>query len=203
MALKLHYIALTPLALALSGIPAHAQQPAPPQQIVQVGALNIPTQVFTESGQWSSLIPILSTSDRDLYIEDVSNSAWLARNAASFLDRGQYTVTLVSFYKSRRPCRDDQIRAGFSDAAHVNACDGYRYRVSQIAVDAPQNTVTLLFSAMVFTGGTLDPTSIHRESRTRGFAELGADAQKALSEATKLVAKQSRIYAARQQPSTQ
>lgn len=190
---------LASLALALAIFPAHAQQPTPPQQIIQVGALNAPTQVFTQSGQWSTLLPILSNSDRDAFIEDPSNDAWLSHNAQSFLDRGQYTITLVSFYKTRRACREDQIRAGFSDAAHVNACESYRYRVSRIAVDSPQNSVTLLFSAMVFTGGTLDSSSVHRESNTRGFTELSADAQKALSDATKLVAKQSHIYAARQQ----
>lgn len=178
----------------------HAQEnTAPPRQIVQAGALNVPAAVLTPDGQWSSLIPILSTSDRDVFIEDPSNDAWLAHNAESFLDRGQYTITLVSFYKTRRPCREDQVRAGLSDPGHVSACDSYRYRVSQIAVDAPQNNVTLRFSAMVFTGGALDSSSIYRESRTRGFSELSADAQKALSEATKLVAKQSRIYAARHQ----
>jgi hypothetical protein len=194
-------IALFSLALALACLPARAQQPpVPPQQIIiQTAALNVPSSVFTESGQWSSLLPILSTPDADLFIEDVSTDPWLARNAATFLDRGQYTVTLVSFYKTRHPCREDQVRAGFSDAAHINACDNYRYAVRQIAVDAPQNAVTLLFSAMVFTGGALDPSSIHRETRTRGITELGPDAQKALSDATKLVAKQSRIYALRQQ----
>jgi hypothetical protein len=201
MPLKLpHHIALASLALALACLPIRSQQPAaPPQQIIQTGALNVPTQVFTESGQWSSLLPILSSADRDVYIEDPSTDAWLARNAASFLDRGQYTLTLASFYKTRHACREDQVRAGFSDAAHINACDNYRYRVSQIAVNAPQNTVTLLYSVMIFTGGTLDPSSIHRETNTRGVTGLGADAQKALSDATKLVAKQSRIYAARQQ----
>lgn len=192
---------LATLALALATLTAPAQQP--PQQIIQVGALNAPTAVLTPDSRWSPLIPILSTTDRDLFIEDPSNDAWLSHNAQSFLDRGHYTITLVSFYKSRRPCREDQIRAGLSDAAHVNACDSYRYRVSQIAVDAPENTVTLLYSAMVFTGGALDPASIHRETRTRAVSDLSTDAQKALSAATKLVARQSRIYAARQQPSAQ
>lgn len=190
--------ALASLAVALICLPAKSQQPTTPQQIIQTGALNAPTSVLTQNGQWSTLLPILSNSDRDVFIEDPSNDAWLAHNAQAFLDRGQYTITLVSFYKTRRACRDDQIRAGFSDAAHVNACDNYRYRVSHIAVDSPQNSVTLLFSAMVFTGGTLDSSSIHRESRTRAFNELSADAQKALSDTTRLVAKQSRIYAARQ-----
>jgi hypothetical protein len=195
-----HSIALAPLFLALACLPTCAQQPpAPPQQVVQVGALNVPTAVLTRDNQWSSLLPILSTPDLDLFIEDVSNDSWLARNAGDFVDRGQYTITLVSFYKTRRPCRRDQIRAGFSDAEHVNACDNYRYAVRQIAVDSPQSSVTLLFSAMVFSGGALDPSSIHRETRTRGISELGADAQKALADTTKLVDKQSRIYEARQQ----
>jgi hypothetical protein len=201
MPLKLpHHIALASLALALACLPIRSQQPAAqPQQIIQTGALNVPTAVLTPDSHWSSLLAILSSADRDVYIEDPSTDAWLARNATSFLDRGQYTITLVSFYKTRRACREDQVRAGFSDAAHVNACDNYRYRVSQIAIDSPQNSVTLLFSAMVLTGGTLDPSSIHRETRTRAFSELSADAQKALSDTTKLVAKQSRAYAARQQ----
>lgn len=196
--------ALAPLALALLCIPAKPQQPpAASQQIIQVGALNVPSQVFTDSGQWSTLLPILSTPDVDLFIEDPSNDDWLAHNAASFLDRGQYTVILVSYYKTVRACRADQIHAGLSDAEHMDACNNYRYAVRRIAVDNPQSAVTLLFSAMVFSGGTLDAASIHRETRTRGITELGSDAQKALADTTKLVAKESRAYAIRQQPSAQ
>jgi hypothetical protein len=189
--------ALAPLALTLLSIPARPQQP--PQQILQIGALNAPTDVLTQDNQWSSLISVLSNSDQDLYIEDPSTNAWLARNAQAFVDRGQYTITLVSFYKTVHACRADQIRAGFSDAAHVDACNNYRYRIRQIAVDAPQNTLTLLFSAMVFSGGALDPSTIVRESRTRGFSGLDADSQKALSDTTKLAGQQSHSYIARQQ----
>jgi hypothetical protein len=189
--------ALAPLALTLLSIPARPQQP--PQQILQIGALNAPTDVLTQDNQWSSLISVLSNSDQDLYIEDPSTNAWLARNAQAFVDRGQYTITLVSFYKTVHACRADQIRAGFSDAAHVDACNNYRYRIRQIAVDAPQNTLTLLFSAMVFSGGALDASTIVRESRTRGFSGLDADSQKALSDTTKLAGQQSHSYIARQQ----
>jgi hypothetical protein len=184
---------------ALVCIPARPQQPAAPApQVIQTGALNAPTGVLTQDNQWSNLISILSNKDLDLYIEDPSSDAWLARNAQNFLDRGQYTITLVSFYKTRGACREDQIRAGFDDAEHINACDGYRYRIRQVAVDAPQNALTLRFAAMVFTGGTLDSSSILRETRTRGFDGLDADSQKALSDTTKLVAKQSSSYEARQ-----
>ena len=194
---KLAALVLCPLTLALVCVPTRAQMQAN-MPVIETGALNIPTNVLTQDNQWSSLIPVLSNPDENLYIEDPSNDAWLARNAENFIDRGQYTITLVSFYKTRRACREDQIHAGFSDSAHVDACDAYRYRIRQIAVDAPENTLTLLFSAMVFTGGTLDSTSIVRETRTRGFNGLDADSQKALSDTTKLVAKQSRIYDARQ-----
>ena len=195
-----HHTALASLALALAILPARAQQPAAPAtQVIQSGALNVPTDVLTRDNQWSALISVLSNSDEDVYIEDPSTTAWLTRNAQGFVDRGQYTITLVTFYKTVHACRADQIRAGFSDAAHVDACNDYRYRIRQVAVDAPQNTQTLLFSAMVFTGGTLDSTSIVRESRTRGFNGLDADSQKAISDTTKLAGQQSHSYIARQQ----
>lgn len=190
--------ALLLFALALLCPSPRAQQPS--QQVIQAGALNAPAAVLTPEGQWSNLIPILSTSGEDFFIEDPSPDAWLSRNAQGFLDRGQYTITLVSFYKTMHACRGDQVRAGFSDAGHLNACNNYRYRIRQIAIDSPQNTLTMLFSAMVFTNGTLDQSSVQRETRTRGFNGLDPDSQKALSDTTKLVAQQSRSYIARQQP---
>lgn len=198
MPIKLHRPALVSLALALAFLPAHAQQPPAPPQVIQTGALNAPTEVLTRDHQWSSLIPILSSKDLDLYIEDPSNDAWLARNAQAFLDRGQYTITLVSFYKTRRPCREDQVHSGFNDAEHINACDGYRYRIRQVFVDTQQNALTMRFAAMVFAGGALDDASIVRETRTRSSTDLDADAQKALTDTTKLVARQARSYDARQ-----
>jgi hypothetical protein len=204
MSLTLRRTALASLALALATFAAPAQQPTPPsQQIVQPGALNVPSSVFTDSGQWSTLLPILSTPDVDLFIEDPSNDAWLLHNAASFIERGQYTVILVSWYKTLHACRADQVHAGFSDAEHIDACNNYRYAVRRIAVDAPQNAVTVLFSAKVFSGGTLDDASVRRETHTRGLTELDTNAQKALADANKLIAKESRSYAIRQQPSAQ
>ncbi|HTV09115.1 MAG TPA: hypothetical protein VMD97_08755 [Candidatus Aquilonibacter sp.] len=192
----------TVLALTLFLLCCHAHsqqdsQPAP-QQILQTGALAAPAAVLTPGNQWSNLISVLSTSDLDVFIEDPSSDAWLARNATSFLDRGQYTITVVSFYKTPHPCHEDQIRAGFSDAAHMQACDNDRYAVRRISVDAPQNTVTVLSSALVSTTGTLDPATARTETRSRSFADLGPDAQKALSAATKLVATQVHAYAIRQ-----
>jgi hypothetical protein len=202
MLLTFRRTAFVSLALALLGIPAKPQQPAAPsQQIIQSGALNVPSVVLNDSGQWSTLLPILSTPDVDLFIEDPSNDAWLSQNAASFIERGQYTVILVSFYKTLHACRADQIHAGFSDAEHLDPCNNYRYAVRRIAVDAPQNAVTVLFSAKVFSGGLLDDASIRRETHTRGITEMDTNAQKALGDATKLIAKESRSYAIRQQPS--
>lgn len=181
--------------LALASLPALAQQP--PQQILQTGALAAPAAVLTGKDQWANLISILSTSDLDLYIEDPSTDTWLSRNAQSFLSRGQFTLTVVSFYKTPHPCHQDEIRAGFSDAAHLQACNVDRYAVRRIAVDAPQNTVTVLYSALVTSAGALDPVTVHRETRTRAFANLGPEAQKAISDATKLVATQVQSYASR------
>lgn len=193
--------ALALLTLALLSAPARSQQQ--PQQILQTGALGAPTAVVTQDNQWSSLISILSTPDIDAFIEDPSTDAWLSRNAQSFLDRGQYTITIVSFYKTPHPCHEDQVRAGFSDAADVNACSNDRYGVRRITVDAPQNSVTVLLYGLVAAGGALDPATVRRENRTRAFGDLGTDAQKALSEATKLIANEARTYAARQHPPSQ
>lgn len=196
--------ALAPLALALLSIPAKPQQAAAPsQQIIQPGALNVPSAVLTDSGQWVTLLPILSAPDVDLFIEDPSNDAWLLHNAQPFIERGQYTLILVSWYKNLHACRADQVHAGLSDAEHIDACNNYRYAVRRIAVDAPQNAVTVLFSAKVFSGGILDDASIRRETHTRGITELDINAQKALADANKLIAKESRAYAIRQQPSAQ
>lgn len=184
--------------LALACILTHAQQPAPPPQVIQTAALGVPSEILTQDDQWSTLISILSNPDLNLYVEDVSNDAWLARNADNFVYRGQYTIDLISFYKTRRPCRDDQIHAGFSDSASVDACNNYRYRIRRIAVDTQQNTLTQVYSAMVLSNGALDPSSVLLETRTRGSAGLDADALKALDDTTKLVSKQAHMYYARQ-----
>jgi len=191
-----HPAALLSLTVGLAFTPARAQQAPPP--VIQTGALNVPTDVLTQNNQWSGLVPILSTTEEDLYIEDPSGDAWLSRNAQRFVDTGQYTITFVSFYKTVHACRTDQVHAG-ADIAHQNACNDYRYRIRQVAVDSPQNLVTLRYSVMVFTGGTPDPSSIIRETGTRGFSELTPDAQKAVSNATRLVGQQSHTYISRKE----
>ena len=164
------------------------------QQVVQRGGLGFPAGVLDENGQWSSPVELLSNGDVSIYMPDVSNAVWLDHNAENFLKTGQYTLTLLTFYKTRRTCRTDQVLLGFSDAAHIDACNVIRYRLRQIAVNAPQNSVTLLMSGTADESGTIDPGSVFHESRTRGIKELGSEAQTALSKATDIIAKQSLAY---------
>ena len=188
--------ALASLVLVVATLPARPQQP-PTQPVIEVGALNAPTHFLTPDNQWSNLIRVHSTPDLDLYIEDPSTDTWLSRNAENFVDRGQFTLHVISNYKSRHACRDDQIRNGFSSGPDIEACNNYRYRIRQIAVDASQNTATLLSSAMVFNGGAIDPSTVRRDTRTQGFHALDADSQRALSNATRLVGQESHRYVER------
>ena len=170
------------------------QNTASAQQVVQRGPLGYPSGLQDENGQWSAPVPLLDNADVALFMPDVSNVSWLDHNAENFLKTGQYTLTLLSFYKTRRVCRTDQVVSGFSDAAHIDACNVIRYRLRQVAVNAQQNTVTLLSSATADGSGTIDSSSVVTETRTRGIKELGAEAQAALSKATGIIAKQSLAY---------
>ena len=190
-------VAFTPVlrsALTLFSVAAVLCSVATAQQVVQRGALGIPSAVLDENAQWSSPVELLSNSDVSVYMPDVSNSIWLDHNAENFLKTGQYTLTLLTFYKTRHTCRTDQVLLGFSDAAHIDACNVIRYRVRQIAVNAPQNSVTLLMSGTADENGTIDPGSVIHETRTRGIKEMGTEAQSALSKATDIIAKQSLAY---------
>ena len=164
------------------------------QQVVQRGALGFPSAVLDENAQWSAPVELLTNGDVSVFMPDVSNAMWLNANAERFLNTGQYTLTLITFYKTRRVCRADQVLMGFSDAAHIDACNDIRYRVRQIAVNTPQKTITLLMSGTADESGTLDPGSIVHESRTRGFKDLGEEALGALTKATDIIAKQSLAY---------
>ncbi len=164
------------------------------QQVVQRGALGVPAAVLDENAQWSSPVELLSNNDVSVYMPDVSNSVWLDHNAENFLKTGQYTLTLVTFYKTRHTCRTDQVLLGFSDGAHIDACNVIRYRVRQIAVNTPQKTITLLMSGVADESGAVDPQSVLHETRTRGFKDLGDEALAALTKATDIIAKQSLAY---------
>jgi hypothetical protein len=187
------------LALALAFVPAHSQRTPPqPQQVILTGGLNVPTDVVTQDNQWSPLIRILTTDDLALFIEDPSNPTWLRRNAEDFVDRGRYTIAVVSFYKTRDSCRADQVRAGRGGSAGWLACNDYRYQIRHVTVDSFPSTITLGYSAMVFAGGFIDESSVRHENRTRGLQELDADTQKALTDANAIVSKQAHSWVARQ-----
>jgi hypothetical protein len=89
----------------------------PAQQIIQRGAFGKPSQVLDETQQWTT--PLLLSSDRDveLYIPDISNPEWLARNYQSFQDKGQFVLSMFTFYKNPQACRTNQVAWGFSDGA--------------------------------------------------------------------------------------
>ncbi len=164
------------------------------QQIVQRGALGFPAALLDENAQWSAPVELLSNGDVSVFMPDISNAVWLDSNAERFLNTGEYTLTLVTFYKTRRTCRTDQVLSGFSDAGHIDACNVILYRVRQIAVNTPQKTITLLMTGTADESGTVDPGSVLHETRTRGFKDLGDEALGALTKATEIIGKQALAY---------
>jgi hypothetical protein len=164
------------------------------QQIVQRGALGRPGQVLDETQQWST--PLLVASDRDveMYIPDVTSSEWLKRNYSDFIDKGQYVLSMFTFYRTPRACRANQIGWGNGDAAHLDACNDIGYRLRQALVDTNQRTVTLIMAAMVSQDGEIVPSSIQHQSIIRTWVDLDANTQAALKKATALVTEQMKIY---------
>jgi hypothetical protein len=164
------------------------------QQIVQRGALGRPGQVLDETQQWSTPLLVASDHDVELYIPDVSNSEWLKRNYSDFIDKGQYVLSMFTFYRTPRACRANQIGWGNGDAAHLEACNDIGYRLRQAVVDTNQRTVTLMMAAMIGQDGEIVPSSIQHQSVTRTWTELDANTQAALKKANGLVAEQMRRY---------
>lgn len=165
------------------------------QQLVQRGPFNKPVQVFDDTGQWTIPLLVASSDDVEMYIPDITAADWLNRNYQPYIDRGQYTISMFTLYKTPRACRTNQLQSGFSDAAHIDAClVTIRYRVRQALVDTRQKTVTLLTAAMLDQDGQMDPASVQHDTRTRTWAELDANSQTALDKTTQLVAKQMKIY---------
>ena len=164
------------------------------QQVVQRGALGRPGQVLDETQQWSTPLLVASDHDVELYIPDVSNSEWLKRNYSDFIDKGQYVLSMFTFYRTPRACRANQIGWGNGDAAHLEACNDIGYRLRQAVVDTNQRTVTLMMAAMIGQDGEIVPSSIQHQSVTRTWTELDANTQAALKKANGLVAEQMRRY---------
>lgn len=194
--------ALLAFVLPLSvAAPVPAQQAAqqsiqqPVQQLIQRGPFSKPVQVLDETGQWTTPLLMFSDADVDLFIPDITAADWLNRNYPGFLDKGQYTVSMFTLYKTPRACRVNQTQSGFADAAHLDACMvTIRYRLRQALVDTQQKTVTLVTAAMLNQDGGMDPASVQHDSRTRSFSELDTGTQAALAKTNELVGKQMRLY---------
>lgn len=164
------------------------------QQVLQRGALGAPSQVFDETGQWTSPLPLIGDTEQDVYIPDVSTPAWLDRNYVDYENKGVYTISMFTQYKRPSACRRDLVRWGFSDAAHLDACVDIGYRVREISIDTTQKTVMLIFAAMVGSDGQLLQDAAPPQSMTRRWADLDPLAVAAIAKSNEIVANQMRAY---------
>jgi hypothetical protein len=164
------------------------------QQVVQRGALGRPGEVMDETQQWSTPLLVASDHDVELYIPDVTSPEWLKRNYSDFIDKGQYVLSMFTFYITPRACRANQIGWGNGSAAHLDACNNIGYRVREAQVDTNQKTVTLIMAAMIGQDGEIVPESVQSQSVTRAWVNLDATTQEALKKATGLVTEQMKIY---------
>ncbi|RZU42972.1 hypothetical protein [Edaphobacter modestus] len=167
------------------------------QQVVQRGPFGKPTQVLDETQQWT--IPLLVSSDRDveIYIPDVTTTTWLSRNYSDFQNRGTYTLSTFTLYRTVNACRANQISWGMGDAAHLDACNDIGYRVRQIRIDPNQKSAQILMAAMVDQDGQIDPESVQEPSTFRTWDQLGATTQNAILKTNEIVTRQMRIYDAK------
>ncbi len=167
------------------------------QQVIQRGALGTPAQVLDETVQWTTPLPLSSDHDVEIYIPDVTSPAWITRNYRDFEDKGQYVLSMFTFYKTPKACQANQIGWGYADAAHLNACIEIGYRVRQARVDITSRTVTLIMAAMIDQDGNIEPDSVQNQTIVRRWIDLDANTQKALEKATEIIIKQMKIYDAK------
>jgi hypothetical protein len=167
------------------------------QQVVQRGPFDKPTQVFDQTQQWT--VPLLVSSDHDveIYIPDVTAPAWLSSNYSDFQNRGTYTLSTFTLYKTVKACRANQVSWGMGDEAHLIACNDIGYRVRQITVDPNQKSVQLITAAMVDADGQIVPESVQESSVFRTWDQLDDTTQKAILKTNELVTRQMRIYDAK------
>jgi len=167
------------------------------QQVVQRGPFGKPVQVLDETQQWTTPLLVSSDHDIEIYIPDVTSSDWLSRNYPDFQNRGSYTLTTFTLYKTLKACRANLVSWGQGDANHLDACVDIGYRVRQILVDPNQKSVQLLNAAMVDQSGEIDPSSVQQTSTFRTWDQLDDTTQKAILKANDLVTQQMKIYDAR------
>lgn len=167
------------------------------QQVIQRGPFGRPAQVLDETQQWT--IPLLVSSDRglEIYIPDVTSTAWLSRNYSDFINHGTYTLSIFTLYKTVEACRDNQVRWGMGDAEHLDACNDIKYRARQIIVDPNQKSVQLVSAAMVDEDGQIVPESVQESPTFRTWDKLDPAAQQAILKTNELVTRQMRIYDAK------
>ena len=169
------------------------------QAVVQHGPFGVPSQVMDETQVWSTPLSVASDHDVELFIPDVSSPDWLRMNYVSYENKGVYTLSIFTFYKTTKACQINQAGWGMSDAAHINACADIGYRVRQALVDPQQKSVTLIMAAMIDHDGQLDVSSIQKTGTFRTWDQLDANTQEAIKKANGLVKEQMRIYDEKQQ----
>ena len=167
------------------------------QQVIQRGPFGRPAQVLDETQQWT--IPLLVSSGRglEIYIPDVTSTAWLSRNYSDFINHGTYTLSTFTLYKTVEACRANQVRWGMGDADHLDACNDIKYRARQIVVDPNQKSVQLVSAAMVDEDGQIVPESVQDSPTFRTWDQLDPAAQQAILKTNELVTRQMKIYDAK------
>jgi len=169
------------------------------QQVIQRGAFGKPVQVLDETNQWT--IPVLVGTEKDveIYIPDLSNPEWLKLNYRDFFDRGYYTISMFTFYRTPAACRRNQVAWGLGDKAHLDACLDIRYRVRTAKVVPQEKSITLLTAAMVLENGEVDQTTIESRQAFRFWNQMDADTQSAVEKTNELVSVQMKRYDDRMQ----
>ena len=171
----------------------------PAQQVVQRGTFGHPGALFDETEQWSTPLSLVEDHDVIIYMPDTSTPQWLQRNYNSYINKGNYVLSLFTFYRTPEACRANQIAWGLGDAAHLNACIDIAYRVRRALIDPVSKSITLQTAAMVDQNGNIQPATVQQDHIFRTWDQLDANTQTALKKADDLISHQMKIYDARQQ----
>jgi hypothetical protein len=161
---------------------------------IQRGAFGKPVQVLDETKQWTTPLLVGTEKDEEIYIPDLSNPDWLKLNYRDFLDRGYYTISMFTFYRTPAACRRNQIGWGLGDKAHLDACIDIRYRVRAVKIVPQEKSITLLSAAMVLENGEIDDTTIESRQTFRFWNQVDANTQLALEKTNDLVTLQMKRY---------
>jgi len=169
------------------------------QQVIQRGAFGKPVQVLDDTRQWTTPLLVGTDKDVEVYIPDLSNPEWLKLNYRDFFDRGFYTISMFTFYRTPAACRRNQIAWGLGDKAHLDACQDIRYRVRTAKIVPQEKSITLLTAAMVLESGEVDQTTIESRQAFRFWNQMDADTQSAIEKTNELVSGQMKRYDDRMQ----